>query len=297
MTWAQFEEKEYELPLNHELAGTNPNLWSPGQVFERHLGIDAALLTYHSRFWTMAGMSMPLSGVTLRDFNFGYLWRRIGRARPLPGFSCNLFLQAKRPKVPPAAITQYVDQTIPAPRYQFDLTPHQQAALERLSRKLGRRALVAYACASFDTATELFQRIHQQQLVAGSTYVRADRLRGHESWVYNRPGTFGIACSEPELIDDAPLLDQINNIVSATQGSADSTPERSVTYLIRLATDVREVCEESTKEDVRALLFIEYSQLTRVLKETENPAFRAVAAYHDVSLFCMLYGLSWHVIG
>ena len=37
----EFEEKEYEQPLNYELAWKQ-RVWSPGQLFENKLGFDAA---------------------------------------------------------------------------------------------------------------------------------------------------------------------------------------------------------------------------------------------------------------
>jgi hypothetical protein len=45
MEHAEFEEKDFEGALYHSLAAGFPHLWTPGQVFEHHFGIDAALHT------------------------------------------------------------------------------------------------------------------------------------------------------------------------------------------------------------------------------------------------------------
>ena len=47
---AEFEEKEYEFPLNSQLLWGNQNIWSPGQVFEGNFGIDAALEVHRQDF-------------------------------------------------------------------------------------------------------------------------------------------------------------------------------------------------------------------------------------------------------
>ena len=88
---AEFEEKEYEQPLNNELLVQSGNaLWSPGQVLERHFGFDCALLSTHPFFWSLLGYPSPLSGVMLNDFTWGRIWREIGYSRPLPSFNTNL---------------------------------------------------------------------------------------------------------------------------------------------------------------------------------------------------------------
>lgn len=47
----EFEEKEYEGPLNNELLLGDPRIWSPGQVFEKYMGIDSALFVGSQLFW------------------------------------------------------------------------------------------------------------------------------------------------------------------------------------------------------------------------------------------------------
>ena len=60
---AEFEEKEYEIPLNTQLLLGNRNIWTPGQVFEGNFGIDAALEVTRGDFWQIVEFPHIPSGV------------------------------------------------------------------------------------------------------------------------------------------------------------------------------------------------------------------------------------------
>ncbi len=96
---AQFEEKDFEGPLYNQLLFGGHRLATPGQVFEGRYGIDAALEALHPLFWDVFGYRNIPKGCCLDDFNWGFIWRRLGRKRPLPNFSTNLLIQSKRPDV------------------------------------------------------------------------------------------------------------------------------------------------------------------------------------------------------
>ena len=147
---AEFEEKEYEQPLNNELLVDNRNpLWTPGQVFEEHFGIDAALYATHTRFWRHFGYSNVPLGVILDHFRWGSIWRHVGNRRQLPTFRLNLLLQTKRPHYRNGSNSKYAQYGISGQYWQFEKTDHQQRALEYLNRRLSNRALICYACAAF----------------------------------------------------------------------------------------------------------------------------------------------------
>lgn len=220
---AEFEEKEYEGPLNHQLAAGSSHLWPPGQVLKEHLGIDAAMWVGSQSFWRQVGYHLHPTGAALAHFNFGYVWRRIGHSRPLPTFSCNLFIQVKRPEVLKQRNATMKTLGLKSPYWRFSIKPHQQNALDLLSRKLGNRALVAYACAAFDTLDDLYRHIQNQALIPNSTFVRSVLLQGHAHWNYHQAGTSGVACSEPRFVSERPFLEQIVSL--AVEASAN--PQRA----------------------------------------------------------------------
>ena len=207
---SEFEEKEYEGALYPELRGSSGiRPWTPGQVLEGQLGFDAALFVANS-FWSVVNRA-ACEGVRLARYGLSPMVRELhgSEEKPsddLPDFSLNLFVQAKRPSVyqdPPEKVR---DGGIEAPSFYFDVTPHQQAILERLAAHLGANADVTYACAAFMTKKELFSL---PSLVPNSTFPPVTTLKGHDRWYYNHGGTRGVAHSEPEAIDELPLLERI----------------------------------------------------------------------------------------
>ena len=88
---AEFEEKEYEIPLYVELADGSPYIWSPGQVLEKSLGLDGTQFTRNSTFWRIVGR-LGSSGISLNSLASNMVHRQ------LPTFRCNLMLQVKRPQ-------------------------------------------------------------------------------------------------------------------------------------------------------------------------------------------------------
>jgi hypothetical protein len=227
---AAFEEKEYEQPLNIELLFDSQNLlWSPGQVFEKHFGIDAAIYSGNPRFWRLFGYPNVPDGVTLNHFRWQYIWRKKTKKRQLPTFKTNLLLQTKRPEHRAGNNASYSKHGISGSYWQFQLTKHQQEALEKLHKTLKNRALICYASAAFHLLEDLFKHIENQELVDNSTFVQINRLANHEKWVYNQSGTKGIACSEIEDISDKPFRELI-----ATASKNNNGDENALSNLIFL---------------------------------------------------------------
>lgn len=166
---AEFEEKEYEQPLNFELLHGR-NIWTPGQAFENHFGIDSALFTIDSTLATLYPGMQHLKGVIIDHFRWGYLWKKVDR-RALPTFKANLLLQIKRPHHRKGRKAIYVPHGITGDYWKFEITKHQQKSLERLHHKLANRAIIAYACAAFHTHSELYHHTQNGSLVEYSTFV------------------------------------------------------------------------------------------------------------------------------
>jgi hypothetical protein len=97
MTPADFEESEYRGPLYNQLERGNHLVWEPGQVFEKHIGIDRAAYVTDPYFWGLHGLIAPMNGVILLDYDWHYIWKNRLKNKILPDFKLNLFLQAKRP--------------------------------------------------------------------------------------------------------------------------------------------------------------------------------------------------------
>ena len=310
MPYAEFEEKEYEGPLNNELLGRSSNLWTPGLVFEYYFGIDAGICVQNQSFWRMMGFDTVPIGVSLPRFNWSYLWRTFGGVRRLPAFNLNLFLQTKRPFVVRRPQGKFASLGYTTPFWRFKITGHQQRALQRLAGKVGNAGLVSYGCAAFDTLDDLYDFIPNRLVLQNSTFIEATFLRNHKYWTYDQPGSTGTACSEPERIEGKSILDRIETIVNAAENS-EANFESALRQLPHLAKQMLETCLDEIEEfeefvggrdramddsgNARARFFAENAVSSTQLPD--NDLAVAFAAFHDINFFCHLFNLRWHVIG
>lgn len=298
MIEAEFEEKEYEHPLYVQLLDSHKQLWTPGQVFEYHIGIDAALFVNDNLFWSSLGYSIPLGGAILNDFNWGRIWRKFGGTRPLPTFSTNLLLQAKRPDFLLGYKSNYAPFGLAKSYYRISLKKHQQEALEVISNRLGHRALVSYASPVFYTYSDLFHHISSNTLANSSNFVRADRLQGHKQWVYNVPGTQGIALSEPKPIEDANFSEQLSSLALETQTSEEPNRELAIESLLQIDEQLRplQLGELLAKNP----LVIEYMRRLALIDQNIEGNSIDLVAYRSYLRFAILaitLNVSWLVVG
>lgn len=284
---AEFEEKEYEFPLNSQLLRGNYNLWSPGLVFEGNFGIDAALEVHRQDFWDMVGYPFPLDGVFLNHFDFGYVWRRMNSQRPLTTFKLNLFLQTKRPEVLKNRPSALKTLGLNSPYWRFEIKDHQQKLLSNLKLKLNRRAFVAYGCAVFDKYSELFNHTQNRTLVENSTFVKVEKMDNHHSWIYDSPGSSGIAMSEPESILERPLFEEIETFASDFNVQNDN-PSGNLSLL---SNAINEICQELQVDNVVAReIYRRYIYSSNRIKSRE------LRQFVNVANFSLLVNTQWLVI-
>lgn len=212
MQQAEFEEKDFEGPLYNQLLFGSNLIATPGQVFEGHFGLDAAMFAEHPLFWHMFGFPDIPTGVILPDFNWGWVWRRTGRTRQLPTFAVNLLIQSKRPDCLIGPNYLLARHGIRKSYWRFKSKEHQQSLLAKLANTLGNRAFVIYASAAFDTFDDLYTHTKSQTIVENSAFVRIERMQNHHSWNYDTPGMVGVAMSEPEFIRDRPFIEQLEQM-------------------------------------------------------------------------------------
>lgn len=290
---AEFEEKDFEGPLYQQLLLGSPHFFTPGQVFEGHFGIDAALAAESIAFWSYFGRSCSIGGVVLNDFRWGFVWRRLGRRRTLPNFSVNALIQAKRPDVLMGRRSDFSARGISGPYWRFVVRQHQQQILERVSRILSNRALVVYAAPAFDTFEILYDLTESGRIVENSSFASISRLSGHNSWNYDRPGSIGIAASTPELVEEPSIADQVEEVLKSYDNESDANKG-----LAKLHSAVLEVCKESAAENGLAKFFLRKheSQVGRI-QEAELKHKDEVTAFVGVVMFCDICDVMWCPLG
>jgi hypothetical protein len=186
---AEFEEKEYEMAFNIELAGRRGAVISSGQVLEKIVGYDAAARPAGANpIWDVLNVPRP-RGVRLVQPH----WHPGPAPDPdaLPRRPVSLILQYKRPDfIHGAAAKQW--HLWRAPYYRFAAAPrHQHNTLVRLERNLGADAVVRYAAPAFWRRADLEDRHIHRGVIAESGFVSALHLGRHIVWTYQRPGSVG----------------------------------------------------------------------------------------------------------
>ena len=293
---AEFEEKEYEGPLYNQLEAGCPYVWSPGQVFENHIGIDRASLVSNPRFWRLVGHTAPV-GAFLNRYNWNFIWRHRGR-RPMPGFRLNLFLQAKRPNHYPRAPKHIRAVGMNGPCWSFNVDSGQQAALERVASKLTGKALVAYASPAFHKVQQLYAHQTRATIIENSTFPEVTGLRGHSKWFYNIPGAGGIANPDAEPLEGRSLYQLIDQLrKNKLSEQFDASEPHGYKELQVLSEDIISSLDKAGLDDNPriALFFEETRNIDYEVKQFEQLG-EPIRFFLHVAAFARIFNLEWFAI-
>lgn len=289
---AEFEEKEYEAVLYEQLESSRANVWSPGQVFEGHIGIDRAMFVESPRVWRTLGRAMA-RGVFMNRYDWRSIWRRRPR-RELPNFRLNLFIQAKRPSVFRRVPRHVRKAGLTGPGWCFNLDVHQQQALERVAARFTDRAAIVYAAPAFHTVVQLFAHTRNVTVVENSTFPDAVRLQGHSKWFYNQPGGNGVPNPDVEYSEGPSLDETIAKLRASQEGTQDASASRRLAELSK--TILSALREEELAENPRVALFLEeMSILERELSSLEVLR-EEVRNFHQVAAFADWFNVEWFTI-
>ncbi len=296
MKTAAFEEKEYEAPLYNQLALGNPHVWSPGQVFENHLGFDHGLFVSNPRLWQLLGRAATV-GVFLNRYNWDFIWRHRPR-RAMPNFRLNLFLQAKRPNYYSRSPRHVRVAGINGPCWSFTVDANQQLALERVAARLRTRALVAYASPAFHRESQLYAHTTLGTVIENSTFPEATRLTGHSKWFYNTPGGNGVANPEAEFSEGTPLFEMIEQLRKNQNEPADMSGRRAYEELSSLSKEIISSLDVKSGlvENPRVAIFFEEIRIIdREVKQFEQIG-EPVRVFLYVATFARVFNLEWFTI-
>jgi hypothetical protein len=237
----KFEEKQYEQPLNYELAWRR-NVIPAGQVFENSVAIDAAIFSRNPKFWdlwkTAGSTSAWRSGLILTPELWDNVERKLNEA-DFPKFKFNLLVQHKRPEyIKSRAGSEYSYWN--QPYFRYDLEQDQQGILYTLEKRVSSEAIVVYACPSFWTKKELFKFMHGSKLVENSNFVQPSILQGHKRYAFVAAGNIGRPFSEPTETSSFNLLAEIDKRFQMNLAFDNNTQ-----FLRKFAATVRATIKES----------------------------------------------------
>lgn len=242
---AEFEEKQYEQHLNIELLQGENLILPPGQVLENTFGFDAALFSKHPEFWrhypymykwhhkyfkrAPSGIKLPIE-----------LWKDLEyEIQDLPPFKFNIFIQHKRPEY------MHKDNSAEwsswnSPYYRYSIMEHQQKTLMALEKQVNNNAIVTYACPTFHTKQEFWNAVKNKSFIKNSNFCQPKFLNNHLKYTFQDGGTYGIAHSEPEKIDNINIKNQFKIFREKTSNMQNDNRE----YLLSLGETVDNTINE-----------------------------------------------------
>jgi len=286
---SDFEESEFRGPLFNQLEKGSHLLWEPGQVFEKTIGVDRASFCLHDYLWGLHGHSSNLGGSILQGRHFTYIWSTSKPIKLLPDFKLNLFIQAKRSTYSSQSNAS-LKPNINGQYWYFEITDHQQLALEQLEKELSGEALVIYAAPVFHRQQELYNHTSNQTIIDNSTFPKASMLKGHSKWYYDKPGIVGVANPDFEFVNQDGLINQIRRIRNET---GDFNSNSSIINLQKISKAVNSVVE-SRSNDFQATRFAYYSNLIDDrLDEFNLQDTKGLKDFMQIETFAYLWKLNW----
>lgn len=285
--YSEFEEKQYEQPLNNELAEKR-KIFPSGQVLESVIGIDAALYSKNIDFWKLFFTWPPTpfmrrwsKGVHLNRALWDDLKDSLDSAS-FPKFRCNIFIQYKRPEYifsPLGKEYRYWKQ----PYFRYGIIDHQQGCLYKLDQRTSGNAIVAYACAAFHSLSDLWQFVKDRKLVENSNFVQPQKINGHKRYTFTNRDILGFAFSkELAKIEKMDLLREIDTMLQQTP--AFKSNSEFISSLSRLITGV-------VKE-----LPNDFQKLHRSIVEFRVPDHELARSIATISAFTFLTNISWAIV-
>ena len=292
MNPAEFEEREYETPLYNQLANGTNKVWSPGQVFEGHIGIDYAMFFEEEWLFRLHSFNRIPLGAVLSRYRWPRAWFRRRPTNRLPTFRLNLFIQTKRPDWSKKPTRILREKGFRGLYWRFNLNEDQQEVLEKVAEKLDNRALVIYAAPTFHQHHDLYRNTINGTIIENSTFPSIAKLKAHEAWYYHTPGASGVANPIPEEIIEPTLKERIEKLIESKEGSGSWSDS-----LKSLASEiVNALSDEKLKETSRRASFFDaIKQIDKEFDGFENAG--ALHAFFTVQAFCEAFSLDWYVIG
>lgn len=210
---ATFEEKTYESYFNSELARIADVYFPLGQVQEGVLGFDSSVFTKNGRLWRRVGypfwFSPHFTGARLEEVAEemnDFLGRQLDN---LPQMKVNLLFQYKKPEyitMPKGKEWRYWNRSY----YRYDIYSEQQELLSYIHNSFGEKILVIYASPAIHDVNVLVKTSKDRKIIDYSNFCKAIELNGHHRNTYIKAGTYSIACSEPERIENFDLIGELN---------------------------------------------------------------------------------------
>lgn len=279
----KYEEKTFESYFNTELDRRASIYYPFGQVQEGGIGADASGFSRNRWLWRRLGhpyfLRMPFEGVDLREVANEMELHIDREIKNIPNIKANLFFQYKRPEF----IISKLGSEWPLwnqKYFRYDIYQEQQTLLTHLASKFGAKALILYASPALENVNDLVKAKQRKCLIENTNFRPATELTGHHRNTYIKAGTYSIACSEPEKMEQFNLLDQLE----ALKGNKGFNSKENI---IESANSVRNIAMRDS------VFGTAYRRELDIYTETDINKFPLLYSIISMSIFRELSGIQW----
>ena len=124
-------------------------------------------------------------------------------------------------------------------------------------------------------------------LVENSTFVKVEKMDTHHKWIYDAPGSSGIAMSDPELIEETPLFREIESVAENFEVENDNPSDN----LRLISNAINEICQELQDDNIFAR---EIYRRYRYSSDRIRSSY--LRQFVNVANFSLLSNTQWFVI-
>ncbi len=242
-----FEEKTYENYFNAELDRRTEIFYPLGQVQEGNLGFDASANSKNRRLWKLIGYPFwffpHFEGVELRKIA-DEMERHIGRIiRDIPKMKANLIFQYKKPEFMTNSKSKewkYWNK----PYFRYDIYKEQQDLLMQIHNSFSTTVLVLYSSPAVKDINDLVDKHQKKQILNISNITKASELNLHHRNTYTKAGTFSIACSEPEKLENFDIITELENFNISNSNNINQN-DFNRQFLLTFRQQIEQVVEKS----------------------------------------------------
>jgi hypothetical protein len=282
-----FEEKTYENYFNAELDNRTEIFYPLGQVQEGNLGFDASANSRNRRLWRLIGHPFwffpHFDGVELREIA-DEMERHIGRViSDIPKMKANLIFQYKKP--------EYIKNSLgkewkhwKQPYFRFDIYKEQQELLMHIHNSFSKTVLVLYSSPAITDINDLVDNHKKRQILDVSNIKKASELNLHHRNTYIKAGTFSIACSEPEKLENFDIFAEFEKF-NVENNDNINVYDFNRQFLLKFRNQIEQAIEENQY----------YSESFKLLNETLEKYKKYELLYTFLILynFRQLTGTQW----
>jgi hypothetical protein len=165
--------------------------------------------------------------------------------------------------------------------FRYDIYLKQQRLLSHIDASLGKKLLVVYASPAVKDVDDLVTKKINHQIINSSNFSKAKNLNNHKTNTYIEEGTYSLAFSESERIDNLNLLGEIEILGNDNLNSNEDNRQ----FIIRFQRQISSMMNEDNYYNKT------YTKLNALLLEIRK--YELLYSLFVMRNFKQLTGIQW----